>query len=131
MKKIPHRFHQFENPNHAPFDRDDCRWPTIVGEFFAPIVRDADVAAFVFLNHGDHDVELRFASTEYQRVEEKMAALQKALGIKSSASPTDGSIVGDAFGGNRFLATEKLSSKEMEQGAPNLCFDSFTQVVSF
>jgi hypothetical protein len=36
LAHTPHRFYQFDNPHHAPYDQPDTRWPTIVGNFFAP-----------------------------------------------------------------------------------------------
>ena len=103
---LPFRFHQFENPVHAPyFDKEDCRWASTVGHFFRKIVQDPAVKGFVFLNHGDTNVELQFASADYQRVENEMVVLSNALGIKRKTRPTDGQTLGkNAFRGSRWIA---------------------------
>lgn len=109
MKDTPWRFHQFVPPSHAPFDDDETWWPTVVGEFFAPIVKDDTIDAFVFLNHrrGAEDIELRFASKDYERIEKAIEGLMANLGIsrKEKGYPKDGETVGEnAYHGTRWIA---------------------------
>lgn len=124
MRTTPHRFHQFKPPTHGPlFDQPASRWPTFVGEFLAPVVRDSAVEAFVFLDHQPKDFEFRFASKEFKRVEDEMAKRQEELGIESIAKPTnDAETIAAAFGGGRFLAPDKLSSQGARELRSELIF---------
>jgi len=101
LTHTPHRFYQFDNPKHPPFDQPATRWPTIVGKFFAPICRSKGVKAYVFLDHGDTDLELRLACRNYTTIEEKMDRLGKAVGIKRRPdTTTPGQTIGNgAFHG--------------------------------
>lgn len=74
LTHTPHRFYQFDNPKHAPFDDPATRRPTIVGKYFAPICQMKGVRAFGFLDHGDMDMELRLACRNYQVIEERTDA---------------------------------------------------------
>lgn len=124
LAALPHRFHQFEVPTHSPyFDKADCRWPSIVGHFFMPIVRDPAVQAFVFLNHSPNNVELRFASAEYTRIEQEIEKLRISLDIRSKVSPVDGELVSkSAFCGPRWISPEKSGAAEVEQRRSELVF---------
>jgi hypothetical protein len=101
LSQTPHRFYQFDNPTHAPFDQAATRWPTIVGRFFAPICRARGVDGFVFLDHGAADIELRLACRDYKAVELKMDRLAQSLGIRRRpGTMTPGQTVGNgAFRG--------------------------------
>jgi len=114
---LPHRFHQFENPKHGPhFDKDDCRWPSIVGHFFRVIVQDPAIKGFVFLNHGDADIELRFASVEFGRIEKNMVTLASSLGIKWKTHPTEGQTIGKhAYRGKRWVSDGKGEAAEAQR----------------
>ncbi len=96
LAHTPHRFYKFDNPHHAPFDQPDTRWPTIGGKFFAPICRSKGVKAFVFLDHGDTDLELRIACRNYTAIEEKMDRLGTILGItRRTNTTTPGQTIGN------------------------------------
>jgi hypothetical protein len=96
LAHTPHRFYQFDNPQHAPFDQPGTRWPTIVGKFFAPICRYPGVKAFVFLDHGAADIELRLACRNYTAVEAKMDRLAASLGVvRRPNTTTPGQTVGN------------------------------------
>jgi hypothetical protein len=125
MQSIPHRFHTFKPPTHGPhFDDPATRWPTFVGEFLAPITRDAAVEAFVFLNHEPKDYEFRFASLDFVRIEKQMRAQQKNLGIEFISEPAtdDPSTVATAFGGGRYLADDRMAEIGSVQRRSELVF---------
>lgn len=88
LTHTPHRFYQFDNPKAPPFDQPGNRWPTIVGKFFAPICRSKGVKAFVFLDHGDTDIELRLACRNYTAIEKKITRLAMTLGITQRLNTT-------------------------------------------
>jgi hypothetical protein len=126
MQEIPFRSHQFEPPTHPPFDKIDCWWPTVVGEFFRPIVTVSSVEAFVFLNHRggeQNDVELRFASQNFVQVESKMDQLMQQLGIIRKSVPTDGETVGrNAYHGTRWISDQKIHDADQARRRSELVF---------
>jgi len=101
----PHRFYVFDNPQDPLFAPGPTRWPTIVGKFFGPICRLKGVRAFVFLDHGGADIELRLACRNYSAIEEKMDRLAKQLGItRRLNTTTPGQTVGNgAYHGDDFI----------------------------
>jgi hypothetical protein len=126
MRTTPQRFFQFKVPTHAPlFDLPQFRWETFVGEFLAPLARDPATEGFVFLNHQPKNYELRFASKDFERIEEEMGKRQLTLGIETLAKPAEGdtSNVGTAFGGGRYLAPDRMGEHEASERRSELVFD--------
>lgn len=105
LAHTPHRFYVFDNPTHAPFNQHGTRWPTIVGKFFAPICLSKGVKAFVFIDHGAADIELRLACRNYSAIEVKMDRLAQLLGItRRPNTTTSGQTVGNgAYHGTDWL----------------------------
>ena len=124
MKNTTHRFLKFDVPTHGPhFDNPDRRWTTIVGELFAPIVRDRAISGFVFLNHEPKDVELRLACDEYHLVEARIRKFAKDLGITIQGSPNDGETIGlNAYHGNRWLSDDKAADPVASSRRSELVF---------
>jgi len=124
LTHTPHRFYQFDNPKGAPYDQADTRWPTIVGKFFAPIVREKGVKAFVFLDHGDTDLELRLACRNHKAIEAKMDRLGAKLGIKRRPDTmTAGQTVGNgAFHDKRWIVPDRGKQWELARRRSELLF---------
>ncbi len=124
LKDTPHRFYQFDNPKHPPFDQAATRWPTIVGNFFAPICRFKGVTAFVFLDHGDTDLELRLACRNYKSIEAKMDRLANTLGIhRRPNTTTPGQTVGNgAFHGADWLEDSRRKKWALARRRSELLF---------
>lgn len=121
----PHRFYQFAYPTHAPyFDLPDRRWPTIVGQFIAPLVRHPAVKGFVFLDHYPKDFELRIAAKHYRSFEKHLANCATRLGIHPHPhTTTPGQTIGrHAYHGQRWLADQRKPDWHAAQRRSELVF---------
>lgn len=112
MNQLPYRFHEFHTPSQPPFDNPRFLWPTLVGEFVVPIIRGEKNLLYWFCFHGA-DFQLCFVADNHNRIEEKIEAQKKRLGITSKTKPTEGARL--EFFGNRWLAQEKMGVKDVEE----------------
>lgn len=123
LGNMPHRFYQFKFPTHAPFDVPANCWPTIVGHFFAPVVRHRAVKAYVFLDHRPNDIEIRIASTRPKEVEHYMDQIAARWGIvRSSTGSLAETVGGHAYHGNRWTSPEKGANWALARRRSELMF---------
>src|SRR2546429_2928339 len=112
MNQLPYRFHEFHTPTQPPFNNPQLLWPTLVGEFIAPIVRAEKNLVYWFCFHRT-DFQLCFVADDHKPIENKIETQKKQFGITSKTKPTDGARL--EFFGQRWLAQERMGVKEVEE----------------
>jgi hypothetical protein len=111
MSNLPYRRHEFTTPPGVPYEVGPNRWPTIVGRFLEPIVRDRKNLLYWFCFHGA-DFEFSFASKDYKRIEKKIEAARVAAGFGVKTAPAENKTTANVFGGTRWVPQNQVNQPD-------------------
>ena len=105
--------HVLEFPNAAPFDDAQYRWPSFVGEFVLPLVRERPHLQYWFSYYGTK-ARFRVYTDKYDELRADLEALRGNLGLVELGGEHHLTLVGD-LGHARWLASNRTDKKPEER----------------
>jgi len=102
--------HVLHFPNQPPFDRQEFRWPSFIGEFVKPVVEARRNLLYWFTNYGSY-ARFRVHPDHYDEVCSDILSHRQRLGLVDKDEEKDLTLIND-LGSSRFIGTTSCSTPE-------------------
>jgi hypothetical protein len=106
-----YRSYVLEFPNEKPFDKNECRQASFLGEFVRPLVEDQSRYIHYWSTYYGNHAKLRIYSNRHQEIEKELTALRDQLKLKPLDEEKHMSLLGD-LGHKRFFGDKSESQPE-------------------